>query len=763
MDSPSEATASPQTLSAALARSRSRYKGSRPNRPATSHEKPPTSHAYQWQQLEEQASNEARREDPINARCDERVVRQRLEVSEDTGARKGGSPKTAHPTVSHRSRWEDRTDKEVGTTAASKEVAREVELRPKPAIIPEKIPRDYQPKLLSKRREEQPTVGRPTSLPTKSLTQRITGQRGRHQRAQSKEELKRIISAPIANEPPEVTVAPAFDAPISAVNAGERRVMVKYGQSVLSIPVTPSTTPLDIIRSAGEQIPDCMDPKATVLLESFRQLDLERPLRKYEHVRDVMNSWDTDASNTLIIIPSPTGGRDTDLELSNVSSSQPGDTSVHVYHSQKPGHWDKRWVTLRSDGQVFVAKRGGGETSNICHLSDFDIYVPTARQLAKKIKPPRKICLCVKSQQKSSMFLSANNFVHFFCTNDKAVSMALYKAVQEWRSWYLVNVMGEGESIPRLPKNEPHVGDQATHIVTATKTEPDPTITPTRETLPQRLPTRSRGAPPVSFPKKLSKDAATGEATTRNRRPSIVQTSAPETEPEPFAAEGLLGRTYTLRQKAQRERDVAPDIPPTLPNHDQGTSLKRAASQRTKNRPLVDLTPQFQEPPQHVRKGRGVMPEHIPPGGLAELATSPEAAIPIPPSTTWQRPRTSSGNAEPDFSVHRARTIRRGRSGGPPSSSAEMRQASTSPEKASRAFIGGLLASNNQSQGGTGTGRGVMTGDRTAKAPMLDVGEESQYKPGSLLDRVERSEGGPGPVIEREKRREVSVGVGEGI
>ena len=763
MDSPSEATASPQTLSAALARSRSRYKGARPNRPLTSPEKPPTIGADQLQRLQEEASAKARRGNPIDAQPVEHAFRHQRETTEEIGARKTRSPEVARPPVSHRSHREDRTDKRGGTTAASNDHVREAELRPKTATIPERSPREEQPKLLSKRREEQPTVERPTSLPPKSLTERITGKRSRHQRAQSKEELKRTISAPIPNEPPENTVAPAFDAPISAVNAGERRVMVKYGQSVISIPVTPSTTPLDIIRSAGEQLSEPIDPKATVLLESFRQLGLERPLRRYEHVRDVMNSWDTDASNTLIITPSPTGGRDNDLELGNVSSSQPGDISVHIYHSQKPGHWDKRWVTLRSDGQVLVAKRNGGETSNICHLSDFDIYVPTARQLAKKIKPPRKVCFCVKSQQKSSMFLSATNFVHFFCTNDKAVSMAWYKAVQEWRSWYLVNVMGEGEDVPRAPKNELHGGNQGTSNATPTNTESGPTLAPARELLPQRLPTRSRGAPPVSFPKKLSKDAATGEATTRNRRPSIVQISAPETKPEPFAAEGLLGRTYTQCQKAQREREVAPDLPPTLSNHEQSTGLKRACSQRPKNRPLIDLTPQFQEPPQHAKKGRGVMPEHIPAGGLAELATSPEAAIPIPPSTTWQRPRTSSGNAEPDFGVHRARTIRRDRSGGPSSSSAEMRQASTSPEKASRAFIGGLLASNSQSQGGTGTGRGVMTGDRTAKAPMLDVGEESQYKPGSLLDRVERSEGGPMPVIEREKRREVSVGVGEGV
>jgi hypothetical protein len=84
--------------------------------------------------------------------------------------------------------------------------------------------------------------------------------------------------------------------------------------------------------------------------------------------------------------------------------------------------------------------------SSICHMSDFDIYIPTQRQLSKRIKPPKKWCFAVKSQQKSAIFLSTANFVHFFATNDKKLAAAWYSAVQGWRSWYLVNVMGKGHS-----------------------------------------------------------------------------------------------------------------------------------------------------------------------------------------------------------------------------------------------------------------------------------------------------------------------------
>ena len=469
MNLSSEPTASSQTLSSNLARSRSRYKAARPSRPLTSPAKTQNPIADQVQQAQREVLPTVARGLPTQAQPAQAPFQKRQEDTKEKRDRQTWSPEITRQSEAPRGQDKGYSGRKAEVAEGPRGDMKEHGSRRKPEITPEQqqrsevagglrrdfkepglrrepalAPEQQQPRSLSKYREEQPATKVTSRLPTKSLTRRITGYRGEHRRAQSKEELKRIISAPIANEPPQDIITPAFDAPISAVNAGERRVIVMYEQSVMSIPVTPSTTPTDIIRCVGEQSMKSLNPRITVVLESFKQLGLERPLRRYEHVRDVMNSWDNDTQNTLIIIPSPTGGQDNDLDLSHVSSSQPGETSVHIYHSQKPRHWDKRWVTLRTDGQVLIAKKNGGETTNICHLSDFDIYIPTPRQISKQIKPPRKVCFAVKSQQKSSMFISTENFVHFFSTSDKALASAWYKAVQEWRSWYLVNVMGEG-------------------------------------------------------------------------------------------------------------------------------------------------------------------------------------------------------------------------------------------------------------------------------------------------------------------------------
>lgn len=543
------------------------------------------------------------------------------------------------------------------------------------------------------------------SSPKKTFAERMSSHIGKYHSSKpdSRADLKRIISTPVAiGTGAEITV-PSFDAPISAVNAGERRVIVKFRDYLISLPVNPNTTPLDIIRATAVEKPELVDTTAFILLESFKQVGLERPLRKYEHIRDVLNSWDNDAQNTLVIVPSPTGGHDDDLDAKTISKDQPLDTSVYMYYSQKPGHWDKRWITLRSDGQVVLKK--GSDVSNICHLSDFDIYMPTPRQMSKKIKPPKKVCFAVKSQQKSSMFLSTANFVHFFSTSDKDLASSWYKVVQQWRSWYLVNMMGKGQGEAHAKKikgitdvqvikhkgleptngksnaNGSHPPSIETAVYHINSSKPESAQqrsspnSPTQQCHSYEWPNsprnyketngvstnqttnRTRSGPPISFPRKLTKDVVTGAATTNAGRPSFFQTNATKAEPEPFATNGLLGRTYSQRQKALtvREKDsgsISGQSLTTATSQPKGETggLKRGSSQRQKPRPLVDLTPQYQEPPQHSRKGRGLTPAQVPAGGLVDIATSPDVAIQIPPTRAWRRPATADVGSGDDSS-----------------------------------------------------------------------------------------------------------------
>lgn len=499
---------------------------------------------------------------------------------------------------------------------------------------------------------------RPAVVPRKSLTQRIARLVNSPQSAaEAKAQLKQMISSPIVVEDRNPIPAEQFDAPKSAVNAGERIVRVKYLNFEVPISIVPATTPADVIQSVSAKVAHSIDPRASVVLESFKHLGLERPLRRYEHIRDVLNSWDSDSQNTLVIEPSANGGYEDDLEMASVPRKQPSDSSFSLYHSQRPGQWYKREVTLRFDGQMLLAKSSGAETKNICHLSDFDIYIPTARQMAKKIRPPKRICFAVKSQQKSNMFMSTINFVHFFSSSDQRTANALYTAVQEWRSWYLVNMMGKGVEQSSPPLRGSKQAMARTNMGSMPSESKQQTRGPqsVQASQPAHLKT-SFEASNVS-PTRVCRSVTTKEHPNRQMPSfgSTEPTSAASSARDPFTNGGLLGRAYTEQQNVPRGRDLKPVVasaqqsaPSKSPVKSIPNELKRTSSLLKKPKPLIDLTPQYQEPPQHSRKGKGITPGHIPAGGLVDIATSPEVAIPIPPTASWRRPGTGSG---PDNSL----------------------------------------------------------------------------------------------------------------
>ena len=658
----------------------------------------------------------------------------------------------------------------------------------------------------------------------------------------------RIEKTPVARlsnsrEPPTIKpggggIVPGTDAPLSAVNAGDRRVLVECGKSKSIFPVTPTTTPVDLIKSAALSMSERIDVRSAVLLESFGSVGIHRPLRRYEYVRSVMNSWDTDRQNSLILVDPGTGSSEAELSLSGVPSGKPGDESWLLSFSQKVGKWDKRLITLKSDGQITMQKdpRKPHDILNVCHLSDFDIYTPTQEKVKKKIKPPKKICFAIKSQQKTSMFESTHDFVHFFCTNDKAIADDFYTAVQGWRSWYLVNMMEEGKK-PKSPpdglRGEKEFGSRdvsgksnhrngnslesqyqlgsfkplldmddfekspamaRTHEVPTaplsagfkkSSNQFDTTISPERRT----STARKKLLPPGSMSNKaqLAEDEPLVNLGRRpsvdRRRPSLDQTKA---SPEEFLATGLLGRRYSQRQREHTERENKASAFTNGPNllnsgyenKDEEYSGRRSldgAPRRTHSKrvqashnvtgsgdlqrpssrarempkPLVDLTPQYREPPQHSKKGKGFNPDTGASGPLIENATSLEDPLGIPPSTDWRNRNLSTSPHNRSNSLSRNK----------PNTQSVRRPATSREANAPSAFTGEGLLAGSQGQSGWGggeRGRGVMDGSR-AKGPMVDLTERIQYAQGSLLNKTERESSPAVPVIDRAREDDTSA------
>lgn len=438
-----------------------------------------------------------------------------------------------------------------------------------------------------------------------------------------------------------------------------QRILVRCKQSSINLPVTPETTPMKIIFSSANILSQGVSPSAAILLESYTPLGLERRIRRYEHVRDIMNSWDRDTQNALILQASDSPGYDHDLDATSVPKECPEDTMVYMYHSQKPGKWNKRHITLLSTGQIFLSKKQGAKVTDkdslsICHLSDFDIYTPTQQQQRKNLRPPKKYCYAIKSQQKTTMFLNSENYVHFFSAEDRKEAEKWYDAVQQWRSWYLVNKKGEGRKLDA--KNKVAVKSSANNQKAKVVGDDSPytigTFSPLVDV--SRFDNASSSANedddenrPRQIPFHLRNSFVGPASRSRERHPPPVSYKLPAGKEEPlhgdFAPTGLLGRTYSQRQRAQKDKELSAQTnsgpftggllnsidterPRTSTNEGRNRA-KSVARPNTANpnkasNTLVDLTPKVEEPAFWRHRGHGV----VPPVGvpLVEVANTPE-------------------------------------------------------------------------------------------------------------------------------------------
>lgn len=563
-------------------------------------------------------------------------------------------------------------------------------------------------------------------------------------------------------------IVPGTDAPVSAVNAGERHVLVQYGHASLRYPFSPTTQVSDILHSASKTLSSEINPEAFILVETFRQIGLDRPLRRYEHIREIMNSWSHDSDdNRLTVVPPSNMDVQVNLDAQGHTES-PSETTVLMYYSQRPRKWDKRYVTLRSDGQITMSKKESlKDSTNICHMSDYDIYTPSARAAAKDIKPPKRFCYAIKSQQKSTMFLSTENFVHFFSTNDRAIADKWHRAVHHWRSWYLINTMGATQAVEEsIPKRTPTqrrgvprtsnesllvdqipLNDESSPIRSPGNSRPPSS----QDLFSRKKSTREPSAPPTKpFPEAIAINTRLDEHP--EPAPLVPGMNPEEIEAETFAPTSLLGRSYTQRRQAMQEREerekrekqdpwlyhsqTVSDMPAT------GT-LSRSTSVNQKNKPLVDLTPVFHEPPQHTRKGRGVA---IEPGRqLIDGATGPDltpGAMAVPSSQAWRRPPVPPVPQIPPQASgmpSRSNTVRSTRHGSQ-SKRPGTGSGGGSPTSPPDVFMPNtLLAQSSQravSYDQAPKGRGVATGDRNAARPLLDLAPENPFVEGSLLHQA---------------------------
>ncbi|KAG8683831.1 hypothetical protein FRC09_015827 [Ceratobasidium sp. 395] len=143
------------------------------------------------------------------------------------------------------------------------------------------------------------------------------------------------------------------------------------------------------------------------LWEQSNECGMERPVRDFEFVSDVLKAWNAEKRvNVLIIRRSQLCGL---LKPENIPTSSPI-MSGWVMWASKPGKWSKRWLELK-EHSLYVSKsdKPGKEQTFLCGVSNFDAYVVTHIQRA-----PKGFVFATKSTEGSGVFEKEEDSSHIF-------------------------------------------------------------------------------------------------------------------------------------------------------------------------------------------------------------------------------------------------------------------------------------------------------------------------------------------------------------
>ncbi len=174
----------------------------------------------------------------------------------------------------------------------------------------------------------------------------------------------------------------------------------------------------------------------------------ERPIRHFEVVSEVINSWDKNKSVNLLVAKKTSLATllhpsvcfishvwvicSFTLPRKAMPSSSPV-FSTYVEWESKPRKWCKRWLELREQGLWLSKKdtvsirfltpyvlvvnnyfRQGKDEIFLCSLANFDAYVVTRMH-----KSPKPYVFAVKSTDNLSYFENSADYVHVFCCSEE--------------------------------------------------------------------------------------------------------------------------------------------------------------------------------------------------------------------------------------------------------------------------------------------------------------------------------------------------------
>ncbi|KAJ3368475.1 hypothetical protein GGF31_006294 [Allomyces arbusculus] len=170
------------------------------------------------------------------------------------------------------------------------------------------------------------------------------------------------------------------------------------------------------------------------LFELFHDLGVERPLKNWELVTDVLRTWERDTDNALLL---RRYGYKSSLTPNALKIFYPP-VSGWLHWEAKRGQFKKRYIELRPGAEVpggspanstdgvatlYVRSAQDKPATVLCTLAHYDVYTP----IAPRKRAPTRYCFAVKAQHRLGIHdepLEAS-YIHFFCTEDQT-------SMKEW-------------------------------------------------------------------------------------------------------------------------------------------------------------------------------------------------------------------------------------------------------------------------------------------------------------------------------------------
>ncbi|KAJ3018862.1 UNVERIFIED_CONTAM: hypothetical protein HDU68_010942 [Siphonaria sp. JEL0065] len=154
-----------------------------------------------------------------------------------------------------------------------------------------------------------------------------------------------------------------------------------------------------------------VDDGSWTLFEVCSDFGIERPLRDWEIVTDVLEAWDPTTSTNVLILK-PYGFRNT-LVPRCIIGKWPrveGRFDIEI----KPGKWKRKYFVLKEDS-IYYKDSEFDRENWLCRLNNFDVYTLTT----PRKRATTQYCFALRSASSVTMFENTSEYIHFFCVDSK--------------------------------------------------------------------------------------------------------------------------------------------------------------------------------------------------------------------------------------------------------------------------------------------------------------------------------------------------------